>query len=80
MRIGFGQVVEMTQPISRDKQFLSYYNTLQHAENYAIRKRLGLKYYLKPTKTVLIYLGQSLNRLVLGTYRQIILIPKMSTS
>ncbi|RZC32443.1 uncharacterized protein BDFB_003161 [Asbolus verrucosus] len=80
VRVGFGQVVDIDKPISKDRTYLTYCNRLQVAENYALRKKLGMKYYMKPAKAVLIYIAKNLNKFMLNTYRQIIQIPKMSTS
>ncbi|EFA07234.1 uncharacterized protein LOC659618 [Tribolium castaneum] len=80
VRIGFGQVVDVDKPISSDRTFLAYYHRLQGAEKYAKRKKMGLKYYINPTKSALVLAAKSLNSMVLSTYRHIVHIPKMPAS
>ncbi|KAJ8973522.1 hypothetical protein NQ317_014247 [Molorchus minor] len=64
VKIGFGLPENIEKPFTDDPSFLAYYNSLKRAQKYAIRKQLGLKYYVQPTKEVLVYLYRILsNRL-----------------
>lgn len=63
VKIGFAQTVSIQSPLLEDTQLLSYYKKLQAAENYALRKQLGLKYYIKPTKKSLQRLLKNLTNL-----------------
>ncbi|CAH1155004.1 unnamed protein product [Phaedon cochleariae] len=54
VKIGFAVPVPIEKPLTEDVGYLKYYAQLQNAEKYALRKKLGLKYYIKPTKTVLV--------------------------
>lgn len=62
MKIGFGETVTIGRPLIDDKNFLSYYYRLQTAQTQAIRKKMGLKYYIKPTKNALVLLLKNINQ------------------
>ncbi|KAL1505660.1 hypothetical protein ABEB36_005170 [Hypothenemus hampei] len=63
LKIGFGLTEPVLPPLSADPKFVTYYKRLQAAENYALRKKLGFKYYIKPTKNALANLYNHLNNL-----------------
>lgn len=56
LKIGFATREDIPKPLSDNSKYLKYYKILQNAENYALRKQLGLKYYIKPTKEVIMFL------------------------
>ncbi|XP_066247174.1 protein C3orf33 homolog [Euwallacea similis] len=84
LKIGFGQTEPVMPPLSLDPKFLSYYKRLQAAEKVALRKKLGLKYYVKPTKNALTILYKSLNELSKNltktAYKKLKTIPQFSST
>jgi hypothetical protein len=80
VKVGFGNVADIEKPISTDRNFLMYYNRLQVAENYARRKELGVKYYIRPVSAFVTDIVKSFNSMLYATYRHIIQIPKMPIS
>ncbi|KAJ8963319.1 hypothetical protein NQ318_018788 [Aromia moschata] len=64
VKIGFGVTENIEKPLTEDPDFLLYYKRLQQAQKYAVRKQLGFKYYLKPTKNALISVMKTLNHLL----------------
>lgn len=84
VKIGFGQPESIQQPLTEDPAFLNYYRRLQAAEQYALRKKLGFKYYVKPTKNALIGLVKNLNNLsktfTKTVKKQVKAIPHMSSA
>lgn len=63
LKIGFGQVEPVKPPLSLDPSFIIYFKRLQAAENFALRKKLGFKYYIKPTKKAVENLFKQLQEL-----------------
>ncbi|KAF7274492.1 protein C3orf33 [Rhynchophorus ferrugineus] len=63
VKIGFAQTVSIEHPLLEDSQVMTYYKGLQAAENYALRKKIGLKYYIKPTKNAFQVLFKNINTL-----------------
>jgi len=61
IEIGFGKLDR--QCLDNATQF-TYINTLKAAENRALRKEMGIKYYVKPTKLILISIANKLGRLM----------------
>ncbi|VEN48723.1 unnamed protein product [Callosobruchus maculatus] len=49
LKIGFAVIEQPRKPLSEDSSYLTYYHRLQSAEKYALRQRMGLKYYVAPT-------------------------------
>ncbi|KAJ3648948.1 hypothetical protein Zmor_014696 [Zophobas morio] len=80
VKIGFGQVTKVDKSMSNDRNYLTYCSRLQAAENYALKKKLGAKYYIKPTTDALTSLAKSFRRLAFDLYRHIIQIPKLPAS
>ncbi|KAJ8926054.1 hypothetical protein NQ315_009909 [Exocentrus adspersus] len=70
VRIGFGMTDRIDKPLVEDPVFSRYYERLKRAERYAIRKKLGLRYYIKPTKEVLVALGVYLNLILRKAYQK----------
>ncbi|GJQ80166.1 hypothetical protein Trydic_g23744 [Trypoxylus dichotomus] len=56
--IGFGSLIE--SPIGKKDKDYKYYTQLISARENALRKEMGLKYYIKPTKLVLSSISQQL--------------------
>ncbi|XP_018572144.1 uncharacterized protein LOC108911644 isoform X1 [Anoplophora glabripennis] len=75
VRIGFGATENNEKALVEDRLRSHYYNQLRNAELYALRKRLGLRYYIKPTKKVLTTLGIYLYVLLGKTYQKISNLP-----
>lgn len=63
LRIGFGQVEPVKPPLSLDPSFIIYFKRLQAAEHFALRQKLGFKYYIKPTKKAIQNLIKQLQEL-----------------
>lgn len=53
LKVGFATREEIPRPLSNDSKYFSYYRILHKAEHFALRKQLGLKYYVKPTKDII---------------------------
>ncbi|XP_028139775.1 uncharacterized protein LOC114333970 [Diabrotica virgifera virgifera] len=64
VKIGFALPEHIEKPLSEDPFFLRYYGLLLKAEKVALRKKLGLKYYIIPTKKV----AKQLNELFLSLF------------
>lgn len=79
--IGFGTIVE-TPLKTDDKYWINYYNKLKRAEAYALRQKLGLKYYVKPTKEMLSFIGRKVNGLIKKAVAKssAAKVPKLSTA
>lgn len=78
MKIGFGSTVDKLLKAD-DKAFINYYQKLKVAEEYALRKKLGVKYYIKPTKRVVSLIGKQLGKLVTaGTKSTVAKVPKLA--
>lgn len=58
--IGFATI---EKPLKTDNS-VDYCKKLETAENQALRKRLGLKYYIKPTKQALVFIKSSISDLI----------------
>lgn len=61
--IGFGSIIDNTLKTD-DKYWINYYNKLKKAEAYALRKKLGIKYYVNPTRQVLSTFGRKVEELI----------------
>lgn len=66
--IGFATVID--KPLKTDDKYVSYYNGLKQAEQYALRKKLGIKYYIKPTKQILATIVKRISKLLNNTAKQ----------
>lgn len=75
VKIGFGVTEKVEKPLAEDLLHSRYYDQLRTAELYALRKRLGLRYYIKPTKRFLTTLGVYLYVLLGKTYQKISQLP-----
>lgn len=80
LKIGFGQTTPVLPPLSQDPTFLIYYKRLQAAEDFALRKKLGFKYYVKPTKDALGTLFKNLADLTRKARKEIKNVPRMVTA
>lgn len=60
VKIGFGSMEAIRPPLSEDPAFLTYYSRLKVAEKQWMRKQLGLRYYVKPTREMLETLARQL--------------------
>lgn len=63
VKIGFAVPEHIKTPLSEDPSFRKYYSLLLRAEKEALRKRLGYKYYIIPTKKLIKYSNELLIRL-----------------
>lgn len=61
--IGFGSIADSTLKTD-DKYWANYYKKLKKAESYALRKKLGIKYYVNPTRQVLSTFGKKVEDLI----------------
>lgn len=61
--IGFGSIVDNSLKTD-DKYWANYYRKLKKAEAYALRKKLGIKYYINPTRQVLSLFGKKVEDLI----------------
>lgn len=61
--IGFGSIIDKTLKTD-DKYWADYYKKLKKAEAYALRKKLGIKYYISPTRQVLTSFGKRVEDLI----------------
>lgn len=61
--IGFGSIIDNTLKTD-DKYWANYYKKLKKAEAYALRKKLGIKYYVTPTRQVLSLFGKKVEELI----------------
>ncbi|XP_050308410.1 uncharacterized protein LOC126744880 [Anthonomus grandis grandis] len=84
LKIGFGQTEPVHPPLCEDPLFLTYYRRLKAAENFALKKKLGLKYYIAPTKHALTSLIKKIakpgKKALLTTKKTIKEIPHMSSA
>lgn len=84
VKIGFAQTVSIERPLLEDSQFLTYYKGLQAAENYALRKKIGLRYYIKPTTNALQVLFKNINTLskvlTKSTKKQVKRLPQLTST
>ncbi|XP_023016058.2 protein C3orf33 homolog [Leptinotarsa decemlineata] len=58
VKIGFAVPELIEKPLLEDTLYMRYYKLLQKAEKHAQYKKLGLKYYIKPTKQAIFELYQ----------------------
>lgn len=66
--IGFATVID--KPLKTDDKYVAYYNGLKQAEAYALRKKLGIKYYIKPTKQAILTIAKKISKLLNDTTKQ----------
>lgn len=66
--IGFGNVIE--KPLKTDPADVSYFNKLKAAEERALKKRLGIRYYIKPTKMFVLKLASKITQWLNSTQKQ----------
>ncbi|CAH2007258.1 unnamed protein product [Acanthoscelides obtectus] len=71
LKIGFAVTEHPTKPLSEDPSYLTYYHRLQSAENYALRQKMGLRYYIAPTRELIFKLYSWLNILIDRLIKQI---------
>ncbi|KAF2901135.1 hypothetical protein ILUMI_05054 [Ignelater luminosus] len=63
--VGFGTITNIEKPLSVNPAYTKYYNRLKTAEIYALRKKMGIKYYIKPTASILSKIGKTVaNKIV----------------
>lgn len=75
LKIGFATIEEIPKPLSDDNKYHQYYRLLQGAENVALRRKLGLKYYIKPTTQVIYALLENLSKLIIEGSRKLAYVP-----
>lgn len=79
--VGFGMLGTVEIPLTTSTAYNKYYNRLKVAEAYAIRKKLGIKYYIKPTKSILAKLGKKINKLIVSqTQKPSVNVPKLAAA
>lgn len=61
--IGFGTIANSILKTD-DKYWTNYYKKLKKAEAYALRKKLGIKYYVNPTRQVLTTFAKKVEELI----------------
>lgn len=66
--IGFGTLTNIEKPLFPSSEYKKYYSLLRAAEKYALKQKLGIKYYIKPTKEVLYKLYNKLNNVIGSKY------------
>ncbi|KAI4468916.1 protein c3orf33 [Holotrichia oblita] len=57
--IGFGNLIE--SPIGKKDKDYRYYTELIYARERALRKKMGFKYYIKPTKLILAMISRQIS-------------------
>ncbi|XP_022911912.1 protein C3orf33 homolog [Onthophagus taurus] len=62
VQIGFAKVVE--KPLSKKDPDYGYYMKLKNAEEIALKKQMGMKYYIKPTKLILLTIWTQLEKII----------------
>lgn len=67
MAIGFATIADRQGAPLSFPEYATYYNRLINAEKYALHKKLGMKYYVKPTKSFLLRFVKFLSKLVSKT-------------
>lgn len=75
IKIGFA---EIEKPLKEDPNFQTYFNRLHSAELYFLRKKLGLKYYIKPTKRALSQIANKLNELIHRSTKTVKQVPRLT--
>lgn len=75
MKIGFATREVIPKPLSDDSNYFKYYRLLYNAENYALRKQLGLKYYIKPTREIIVFLFEKITALTIASSKTIAKLP-----
>lgn len=68
--IGFATTADLQGTSLSFPECATYYNKLLNAEKYASHKKLGIKYYIKPTKSILLKFVKFLSNLVPKTPRK----------
>lgn len=68
--IGFATTADLPGASLSFPECATYYKKLINAEKYALHKKLGVKYYIKPTKSVLLKFVKFLSNLVPKTPRK----------
>lgn len=75
--IGFGTITNIEKPLTVNPAYTKYYNRLKTAETYALRKKMGIKYYIKPTASILSKVGKTVaNRIISQIQKPAIKSPK----
>ncbi|XP_060517467.1 uncharacterized protein LOC132696580 [Cylas formicarius] len=64
VRIGFAKMEPIQPTLLEDPKVLVYYKRLRAAERYALRKKQGLKYYVKPTQDAVLLLFKQIKGLM----------------
>lgn len=74
--IGFGNLIET--PIGKKHKDYKYYKQLLLAKETALRKKMGYRYYVKPTKLVLVAIYHQLSVLVNSILNRIVKKPTVT--
>jgi len=65
--VGFG-AIELDN--ITNKLHTKYINKLRYAEDRALRREMGMKYYVKPTKLIIISVIKSINNMIQKTKKK----------
>lgn len=62
--IGFGAVEDIEKQLEKNREYITYYNKLKASETKALKKKMGVKYYIKPTKMAFQAFSQKIKTLI----------------